>query len=364
MKEFVVENVCYTHGKNAGKPVTLNAVEVSNARQLSRQLMNGLENGGHKLRMNDLGYEIQITTLTAIIKRITTQKFATIPFPNYMPVVVGEGAWSTSLLKYVTGSSGDAFEKGILDTGANSTVLAKANTAVQGINIPIKNWAEEYNFSIFDLEFASKSGNWDIVESLERARKTTWDLGLQRTSFLGMSSNANIRGMLNQSNVNSNTSVITQYISSMNTTQYSAFTQTVVDAYRQNCNFTAYPTHFTIPELDYNGLVSPVSADFPVIDKLSYLQKAFASVCQNPNFKILPCFYADEINNTGVADLSKNRYTLYRYDQDSFSMNIPVNYNSTQQNTINGFNWQNVGYGQFTGVVSFRPAELLYFDFA
>jgi hypothetical protein len=33
----------------------------------------------------------------------------------------------------------------------------------------------------------------------------------------------------------------------------------------------------------------------------------------------------------------------------------------TQAGTFNGFNWENVGYGSFTGVLAQRPAEMLYF---
>lgn len=334
-----------------GNPVVLNAREALVAKRQEQMF-------------NSLGYEISITTLTAIIKRITTQKFATIPFADYMPVVVGEGAWMQNLIKYRTFSPSDNFEEGIVNTGANNSVLAKSNTGIDAINIKIINWANEVNYSLFDIQQAAASGNWDIIESLERSRKTNWDLGVQRTSFLGLATDTNIQGLLNQSGINSNTMLITKYISAMNTTEFNAFVQGIVDAYRTNNNFTAYPTHFIIPELDYNGLVSPVSPDFPVINKLSYLLEAFKVICQNPDFKIMPCFYADEVNNVTVSGLDKNRYTLLRYDQDSFSMNIPVNYNATQQNTLNGFQWQNVGYGQFTGVNLYRPLELLYFDFA
>ncbi len=179
-----------------------------------------------------------------------------------------------------------------------------------------------------------------------------------------MQSNTSVRGLLNLATVNSNTVLITKYISAMNTTEFNAFTQGVIDAYRVNNNFTAYPTHFIIPELDYNGLVAPVSENFPMVDKLTYLTNAFKVASQNPNFKILPNFYGDKTNNSTVTGLNKNRYVLHRYDQDSFSMHIPVDYTSTQQNSINNFNWQNIGYGQFTGVNTYRSPEILYFDWS
>jgi hypothetical protein len=343
------------------KPIILNAMETAVVNDVQQQI--SASQSCQQIK-NALGYEISITTLTAIIKRITTQKFATIPFADYMPVVVGEGAWMQSMIKYRTYSVSDNFEMGIVNTGANNSSFARADTGIDAVNIKIKNWGFTLDYSLFDLYQAAASGNWDIVEAKERARKTAWDLGIQRTSFLGMESDSDIKGLLTLSDVNSNTSLIAKYINAMNTTEFATFTQGVIDAYRSNNNFTAYPTHFIIPELDYNGLIAPVSEDFPVIDKLTYLTNAFKVAAQNPNFKILPDFYGDKTNNATVSGLNKNRYVLHRYDQDSFSMNIPVDYTATQQNSLNNFQWQNVGYGQFTGVNTYRPAELLYFDFS
>lgn len=347
----IVENV----RDKQDKPVILNAAETA--------MVNYQINTGKEL-FNALGYEIPITTLTAIIKRITTQKFATIPFADYMPVVVGEGAWMQSMIKYRTYSVSDNFEMGIINTGANNSSLAKADTGVDAVNIKIKNWGFEINYSLFDLQQAAVTGNWDVVEAKERARKQAWDLGIQRVAFLGMNSDADIDGLLTLSNVNSNLSLITKYISSMTATEFQTLVAGIVQAYRANTNYTAEPTHFIIPEADYNGLASATSADFPIKTKLEYLRETFVGITGVNDFKILKNFYGNQAQNASVSGLNKNRYVLHRYDQDSFSMNIPVNYTATQQNSLNNFNWQNVGYGQFTGVNTYRDAEILYFDWA
>ena len=75
-----------------------------------------------------------------------------------------------------------------------------------------------------------------------------------------------------------------------------------------------------------------------------------------------------EINKLAYADMAQSglavqRYVLLRKDADTLAMNIPVDYTSTLANSINGFNWQNAAYGQFTGVTVFLPKEVLYFDF-
>jgi len=42
-------------------------------------------------------------------------------------------------------------------------------------------------------------------------------------------------------------------------------------------------------------------------------------------------------------------------------MDIPIQLVSTVAGTVNGFTWENVSYGSFTGVVMQRPGEMLYF---
>lgn len=44
-------------------------------------------------------------------------------------------------------------------------------------------------------------------------------------------------------------------------------------------------------------------------------------------------------------------------------MDIPVDLTITQPNTVNNFQFQDAGYGQYTGVGVMRPLEVLYFDY-
>ncbi len=334
-----------------GKPLLLNQREQARSMALQRQYDRELRNA--------LGYEVNITTLSTIIKRVVEQKFFTIMPADYVPIKVGEGAWSSEIVTYRDFSIGGDFETGVINTAAADSRLAETDAGVDAVHVPIINWAKQVSWSFFDLQLAAKSGNWDLVTSKERSRKKNWDLGIQKIAFLGSALNTNVMGLLTQSGVNSNTALITGYINAMSYTDFATFVAGVIGAYRTNCNYTAMPTHFIIPELDYDGLAAPVSAQFPVNSKLEYLTNAFKTITRNGNFKILPCAYADEINNT----LGLNRYTLLNYDEDTIRMDIPVDYTNTLQNTINGFQFQNVGYGQFTGVQAYRPLEVLYFDF-
>lgn len=348
--ELVIQEV-----RNAkGEPMVLSAQETALALHLQKQ--------AHELR-NALGFEIPITTLTAISKRVIEQKFFTIQPSLYLPVAVGDNAWASEIATYRDFSLGGDFATGVLNTGSNMSRLAEADSGVDMVKVPTVNWGKQITWSLPELKMAARAGNWDIVTSKERARKKNWDLGIQEVAFIGLAGNANVRGLLNQSNVNANTSLITQMISAMDVTAFTAFVAGVVQAYRANCNYTAYPTHFIIPEADYNGLAVPYSPTYPNVSKLQYLLDAFKTITMRPNFQILPLPYASQANNVNATGLNKNVYTLLNYDEDSVRMDIPVDYTNTLQNTLNGFQFQNVGYGQFSGVKAYRELEMLYFTY-
>lgn len=338
-----------------GEPVVLNDREAYHAQYMQRMVN---ERFG-----NSLGYEIPITTLTTIMKKITEQKFFEIAPADYLPVRVGEGAWSSQLTTYRSFDLAAEFEEGILNTGANNTRLANADAGVDALNIKVNNWAKSIGWSIFDLEQAAKSGNWDLVTAKERSRKKNWDLGIQRVAFLGArgqnGSGGACLGLLNQSGINVNTTVIDEAISGMDTTELKALCATIVEAYRANNNRTAFPTHFIVPESDYNGMASTVSPTFPIKSILQLLEEMFQTITRNKNFKILPLAYADD----AYSGLGVQRYVLLNYDEESIRMDIPVDYTNTLANSLDNFMFQNTGYGQFTGVLAYRPLELLYFDY-
>lgn len=309
--------------------------------------------------VNSLGYEINITTLTTIMKKVTEQKFFEIAPADYLPIRVGEGAWSSNLVTYRSFNLSDDFATGVINTSSNGGRLAMGDAGVDSLSIAVKNWAKEITWTLFDLQLASKSGNWDLVTAKERARKKNWDLGIQKIAFLGMEGSSDVKGLLNQAGVNDNTTFLTAPISGLTTANLKAFCAGIVEQYRANCNRTAFPTHFIIPESDYNGLAAQASADFPIKSTLAVLEEMFQVITRNKNFKILPLAYGDAAYNS----LGVQRYVLLNYEEESVRMDIPVDYTNTLANSLNNFSFQNVGYGQFTGVLAYRPAEMLYFSF-
>lgn len=308
---------------------------------------------------NDLGYEINITTLTTVLKKITDQSFYEIAFADYVPVVIGEGAWSDFLTTYRQFAIADDFATGVINTADNNARLAQANTGIDAVTNPVINWAKEINWTIPQLEQASRSGNWDLITGLEESRKTNWDLGLQKIAFLGLAGTSNILGLLNQTGVTNDTLTLTSPISNLSTADLKTFCSVILNVYRANNFRTAWPTAFIMPESDYLGLAAPASSDFPIRSTLSLLEETFQVMTKNKSFKILPCAYGDKANNT----LGVQRYALTNQNEKSIRMNIPVDYTNTLANSMNNFQFANVGYGQFTGVVALKPAELYYLSF-
>ena len=318
---------------------------------------------------NALAYEVPITTLTTIMKKISEQKFYEIPPADYLPVRVGEGTWSSNLMTYRTFEIADDFETGVINTGSPNTKLASADAGVDALNIKVFNWAKAIGWSIFDLELAAKAGNWDLVAAKEKARKKNWDLGIQRVAFLGSRGSngpggASL-GLLTQPSVAVNTTVLTAPISTLSTSVLKTFTAQIIEAYRNNSNRTVFPTHFIIPESDYNGLASQASPDFPIKSTLQLLEETFQVITRNKNFKILPLAYGDGPYHSDVAQIvNKQVYVLLNYEEESLRMDVPLDYTNTMANSINNFSFENVGYGEFTGVLAYRPLEMLYFTFA
>ena len=132
-----------------GKPVVLNAAEQYHAEYVQQQV-----NARFK---NVLGYEIPITTLTTIMKKISEQKFFKVAPSEYLPVLAGgEGAWSAQLTTYRSYSMADDFATGVLNMGSHNSRLAMADSGVDAINIAVHNWAKASGWNIIDLEQAAR----------------------------------------------------------------------------------------------------------------------------------------------------------------------------------------------------------------
>lgn len=311
-----------------------------------------------ELHKNTLGYSQLITTLTAVGRKVSEQKFYEIPFSEYVPVVVGNGAYQRSIINWRTYVKGEGFETGVISNAGNQAQLPLVDAAYDQISQTIYNWAKGMVYNVFELEEAMRANTlFSLIEARELARRKEWDLGLQKVAFLGYGASY---GLLNQSSVTADSSTLTGLISGLTSANFNTFVGAVYEAYRVNCARTARPTHFIIPEKDFNALVNYPDAIYPLKTRIELLEQSFKTITGNAGFKILPCAYCDAANYT---DGTSNRYVLLNYDESSVKMDLPIDYTMTAAGTFNGFSWENVGFGSFTGVVAQREKEMLYFTY-
>jgi hypothetical protein len=315
-----------------------------------------------------LGFKYAIDTMSFIKSEITEQKFYTIPFADYIPTSVGRGSWADAIFTNVSFSNAGDFASGFINTGLN-TRFAGVDAAVASKSQKIRTWAKQLTYSIAEVEQALQSNNWDPIMAKERARKENFDLGVQELSFIGVTGDTDITGLLNNGNVTIDTTTITKLISSMSAAELAAFVQTLIKSYFQGTvasgdvgtQMTAMPTHFAIPYSDWLGLSVPFPGSvgtypLPMID---YLIDAFKRQTQNPGFTVYPVAYCDPSKSASGA----TEYCLYRKDPRSLCLEIPIGYTTTAANTLNNFTFQNVGYARVGGVGVFRNLETRYFHF-
>lgn len=324
-----------------------------------------LFNANGSIDSSSLGYRYTIQTTTLIQPRLTKQKFYEIPFADYIPVRMGQGAYLEEIKTNVQYDSAGDFESGIQGTGQN-TRIAQVSTGLAPISYKIKTWVKGYQYSVIELEKALVADNWNVQEGKHTALEKNWQLGLQRIAFLGSYTDpVGVPGLLSNAAVNTNVSIIAQNISSMNYTQFGTLVSLLMDDYFQNSNSTTYPTHFAIPQSDWNGLGVAVNPQFWVAGgtMLDVLRQAFVQVTGNAGFVIYPCAYGDQKNNKGVwTSNGTYRYCLYRKDEETAVMDVPLDLTQLAPNTGDNFNWNGVAFGQFTGVMIIRVPEFRYYD--
>lgn len=313
-----------------------------------------------------VGYQYTIQTTTLIRAETVNQKFYEIPFADYIPVIPGEAAWMETIKTNLVYKLGGNFEQGIINTGSNQQNFAKMNVGTSPVTQTVALWAKAYDYSVFEVNKALALNNWDVVSGKLEALKMEWDLGLQQLSFLGLlSDNTNFPGLLSQASVNVNLTVITKNISTFGNTDWQTFVSTILAAYFANSNNTVMPDHFEIPMDDYLGLAAFVNPAFPLAGSMfiDLLEAAFKKITGNPGFVVYGSLYGKMSVNAGVWTANgTQRYVLYRKDPKSIRMDLPMDFVLAAPVPVGPVTFEGLGYGQFTGVVAFRPAEMLYFD--
>lgn len=354
----------------------VNSVKDQNGNLLSMRKTSkygeALDNAMKAELTNDVGgYQVPIDTLTQIAREVTTQIFygSEIKVTDFVPVVIGQGAFSQSLLTFKTGSSGNQFKQNIFRSGQNSS-MTQANTQIQAATLEILNFAQGQTYSLFEMKQAAMYGNFDVIAAKEEARKTVYDQGILQTAFVGIPEFGQY-GLVNQplgtldDTVAPDTTTIPKPIGTMDADEINTLVGKLIYQYYRNTGYTRKPSKFIIPTSDFFTLQEYINPEFPLADsqRINILLKAFKSQTGNDNFKIIDSIYCQpsQANLIG-ASLVHDRYILTVDDPKSLKMLLPVPYTVTLANTIDGFEWRNAAYGQFSTVQLLRGKETQYFD--
>jgi hypothetical protein len=321
-----------------------------------------LRNANGDISDTGLGYDYAIRTTTWLRTKSIQQKFYEIAPADFVTIEVGTGAWMEQITTNLEYNAAGDFEDGIVNIAAGKSEIPTVDVGIAPKTYPVVTWNKGYMYSVPEIEKALASNNWDVVKAKSDALKKNWDLGIQRTAFLGSKSGmTDVEGLLTLSEVTSDTDTLKKKIADLSVDEFATFVQTIMGLFFANSNSTqSAPDTFIMPMDDYLGLTGPQSPAFPMNSRLEWLQRAFAQATGNKNFKISGVVYAMAANHPS----SVNRYMLYRNDPEVVLMSIPVNFNLLSPNTGDNYQWKGVAYGQYTGVQNFRPREAYYLDWA
>ena len=312
------------------------------------------EIGKNSLMLNDTGLSQVIDTLTYVSGKLVEQKFYEIPFEQYVPTVLGEGAFSDLMLYYTNFADSEGFETGLVSNTGRTASLEAVDTHYESIEAKPIFWAKKTNYTVLELKQAMKMQNLpSLIEQREKVRQKEWQLGIQKVAFLGCNGQA---GLLNNGSVVVDSTSLTGFLSGITDSALNTFVAGIIGSYLSNTSGTILPDTFVIPLTDFAGLGATVSSSFPIKSRMDFLLDAFKGATGNANFKILPCFYCDKAKYDGT----NNVYALYSRDEENLVYNINVDYTVTQFASRDNFNYESAGYGQFTPVVLKRPQSMYY----
>ena len=306
------------------------------------------------------GLEKTLTTLTQIVAGVQRQKFYTVDgaLTDYVPMEMGTGAYGQSLFQYAVAQVGDQFETGIIQPGNGINKDANVDIVVDGISIKNNFWRMKYQATKELVEMARANAvNFSYIEEQERARLKTYQLGIQKVTFLGTNDGLN-KGLLNLDGVTINTSLIPANFGAMTTAQLNNFASTAVATFWANSNNTAFPNTLLIPTQDLGGLATFISTSYPVGEtRKDFLERAFKAAGAPQDFKILHTAYNKTAGYNGTA-----RYVLYNRDADVLKMYLPKPYTPYPLYPTGSLDMISDAEAQFTGVWAKRPKEILYMD--
>lgn len=300
-----------------------------------------------------------VDTLTSIISEVLEAKYYTTPFPltDYVKMDVGRGAYGNKIFQFATAYTGATFEQSIINpasTGVHNN--ATSDIKIDGISIQNNFFRNDYSISNEELRMAAAGRiSFDVVGEKEKARKKMWDLGIQKSHFLGANGS---EGLLNLTGVTVNTSLLPVKIGAMTVAQLKNLAANLVSTYYAATNGTYFPNRWLMPSATYMQLGIPYGDTFGMPTLREVLEKAIIAAGAPADFKIVHTIYANTADSTGA----KGRHVLYNNDVDNIVRYIPKQYTPHPLFPQGSLDLISQAEGQFTGVQVKKKETVLYLD--
>lgn len=306
------------------------------------------------------GVKQNIDTLTQIINDVVYAKYYTTPSPltDYVKIDVGRGAYAGQIFQYVAGFEGASFKECLINpasTGVHNNAVA--DIRVDGITIKNNFFRQKYSISQEELKMAAAGMvPFDVIEAKEKSRVTNWQLGFQETLFLGLGDGVT-NGLLNQTGVTVNTSLLPVAPGSLTVAQTKAFAANAIATYYAQTNGTYFPNRWLMPSASYMQLGVPYGDTFGMPTLREVLENAFKAAGAPDDFKIVHSIYG-----TGAGASGKHRHVLYNNDVDNIVMYNPKPYTPHPLYPVGSLDMISDAEAQFSGVQVKKPTTVLYID--
>ena len=310
------------------------------------------------LDITGLGLNRAVTTLTHIIKDVLEAKYYTVPLPltDYVQInASGEGAYMKNIVQLTEAGISATFDECTINpfsTGIHNDPTA--DVALDEIQQRNRFYRQSYSITHEEMEAAGRNLiPYNIIQGKERVRARNWQLGVQDVMMIGNSSGC--QGLLNQSDVTIDTSLLPVDLSVMTPEQLNTWVGTVLNAYGENNNYNFMPNRLYLPTKTYFALNKQMNPQFPVKNLRQTIEDAFAEV--TGDFKIVHAAYGQDLGGEGLG-----RYVLYNNAADNIVMHTPVPYKPLPLFPVNSLDMISQAEGQYTGVWAKRPTTMLYMD--
>lgn len=333
--------------------------KIFDAEQYSKKLETNLKASNALFDVPQSGIVQTVDTLTTILDSVLNAKYYTTPFPltDYVKMDVGRGAYGSQVFQFATAYTGSTFEQSIINpasTGVHNN--ATSDIRIDGLSIKNNFFRNDYSVSNEELRMAAAGRvSFDIIEEKEKARKQMWDLGIQKSHFLGVGDN---KGLLNLSGVTLNTSLLPAGLPALTVAQIKNFAGKAISTYYNLTNGTYFPNRWLMPSDAYMALGVPYGDTFGMPTLLEVFENAFKQAGAPADFKIVHTIYANNANAAGTH----GRHVLYNNSEENIVRYIPKPYTPHPLYPLGSLDMISQSEGQFTGVQVKKPNTVLYID--